>query len=227
MEKGAAGVELENWYEDGCPSIKIALDATLSPAKNAQRYFKTYNKYKRAKEVLSPMLESEKAEIEYTESVLCSILLAETAEDLKEIEAELIELGLLRAPALRAGAKRKEIVTPFREYEFDGVKIYAGRNNLQNDRLLRLADPDDIWLHTQKYHSSHVIIAIRGGQVRDELLLYAAEICAYYSDGQSGDKIPVDYCQRKFVKKPSKSKAGFVTYTNYTTVLVTPNAHKE
>ena len=227
VEKGSVGVELENWYEDGCPSIKIALDATLSPAKNAQRYFKTYNKYKRAKEVLLPMLESEKAEIEYTDSVLCSILLAETAEDLKEIEAELIELGLLRAPALRAGVKRKEIVTPFREYEFDGVKIYAGRNNLQNDRLLRLADPDDIWLHTQKYHSSHVIIAIRGGQVRDELLLYAAEICAYYSDGQGGDKIPVDYCQRKFVKKPSKSKAGFVTYTNYKTVLVTPNAHKE
>ena len=227
VEKGAVGVELENWYEDGCPTVKISLDATLSPAKNAQRYFKTYNKYKRAKEVLQPMLESEKAEIEYTDSVLCSILLAETAEDLKEIEAELIELGLLRAPALRAGAKRKEIVTPFREYEFDGVKIYAGRNNLQNDRLLRLADPEDIWLHTQKYHSSHVIIAVQGGQVRDELLLYAAEICAYYSDGQGGDKIPVDYCQRKFVKKPSKSKAGFVTYTNYKTVLVTPNAHKE
>ena len=72
-----------------------------------------------------------------------------------------------------------------------------------------------------------MIIAIRGGQVRDELLLYAAEICAYYSDGQGGDKIPVDYCPRKFVKKPSKSKAGFVTYTNYKTVLVTPNAHKE
>ena len=227
VEKGAVGVELENWYEESCPCIKIALDATLSPAKNAQRYFKTYNKYKRAKEVLQPMLESEKAEIEYTDSVLCSILLAETAEDLKEIEAELIELGLLRAPAMRAGAKRKEIVTPFREYEFNGVKIYAGRNNLQNDRLLRLADPDDIWLHTQKYHSSHVIIAVHGGQVRDELLLYAAEICAYYSDGQNGDKIPVDYCQRKFVKKPSKSKAGFVTYTNYKTVLVTPNAHKE
>ena len=227
VEKGSAFVELENWYEDGCPTVKIALDTTLSPAKNAQRYFKTYNKYKRAKEILQPMLESEQAEIEYTDSVICSILLAETAEDLKEIEAELIELGLLRAPALRAGAKRKEIVTPFREYEFDGVKIYAGRNNLQNDRLLRLADPDDIWLHTQKYHSSHVIIAIRGGQVRDELLLYAAEICAYYSDGQGGDKIPVDYCPRKFVKKPSKSKAGFVTYTNYKTVLVTPNAHKE
>ncbi len=227
VEKGASGVELENWYEEGCPVVKIALDATLSPAKNAQRYFKTYNKYKRAKEILQPMAESEKKEIEYTDSVLCSILLAESGEDLKEIETELTELGLLRAPAMRAGAKRKEAVTPFREYEFDGVKIYAGRNNLQNDRLLRLADPDDIWLHTQKYHSSHVIIAIRGGQVRDELLLYAAEICAYYSDGRGADKIPVDYCLKKFVKKPSKSKAGFVTYTNYKTMLVTPNPHKE
>lgn len=227
VEKGAAGVELENWYEDGCPTVKIVLDATLSPAKNAQRYFKTYNKYKRAKEILQPMAEKEKQEIEYTDSVICSIMLAENGEDLKEIETELTELGLLRAPAARAGAKKKEIVTPFREYEFDGVKIYAGRNNLQNDRLLRLADPDDIWLHTQKYHSSHVIIAIRGGQVRDELLLYAAEICAYYSDGRDGDKIPVDYCPRKYVKKPNKSKAGFVTYTNYKTVLVTPNPHKE
>ena len=227
VEKGAKGVELENWYEPDCPKVKIALDETLSPAKNAQRYFKTYNKHKRAKEILSPMAEQEQREIEYVDSVLCSIALAENAEDLKEIEVELIELGLLRAPAIKPGTKKKEVITPFREYEFDGVKIYAGRNNLQNDRLLRLASPDDIWLHTQKYHSSHVIIAIRGGQVRDELLLYAAEICAYYSDGRDADKIPVDYCKRKFVKKPNKSKAGFVTYTDYKTVLVKPNAHKE
>ncbi len=106
-----------------------------------------------------------------------------------------------------------------------GYKIYAGRNNLQNDRLLRLADSDDVWLHTQKYHSSHVIIATRGGQVCDEALLFAAEVCAYYSDGQNGDKIPVDYCKRKFVKKPNKSKAGFVVYTDYKTILVKPNKH--
>ena len=106
-----------------------------------------------------------------------------------------------------------------------GYKIYAGRNNLQNDRLLRLAAPDDVWLHTQKYHSSHVIIVTQGGQVRDEVLLFAAEVCAYYSDGRDSDKIPVDYCKRKFVKKPNKSKAGFVIYTDYKTMLVKPNKH--
>ncbi|MBQ8405050.1 MAG: NFACT family protein, partial [Clostridia bacterium] len=222
IEKGMSGVELENWYDENGGTVKITLDATLSPAKNAQRYFKIYNKHKRTAEVLTPMLKSERAEIEYVDSVLVSIANAENALDLKEIEVELTELGLLRAPKERVGGKKKEVPLPYREFEFVGFKIYAGRNNIQNDRLLRDASPDDIWLHTQKYHSSHVIIAVRGGQVRDEIILRAAEICAYYSDGRDGDKIPVDYCKRKFVKKPNKSKAGFVIYTDYKTVLVKP-----
>ena len=219
-------VTLENWYDQEGGTINIALDPVLSPSKNAQRYFKTYNKHKRAKEILTPMLKNEETEIEYTDSVLSAILSAESMDDLKEIETEMTEIGLLRAPKARVGGKRKEAEIPFREYEHNSVKIYAGRNNLQNDRLLRLANPDDIWLHTQKYHSSHVIIVTQGEQVRDETLLFAAEICAYYSDGRDGDKIPVDYCKRKFVKKPNKSKAGFVVYTDYKTILVTPNAHK-
>lgn len=226
LEKGMKEVELENWYSPDMEKVKIALDATMPPSKNAQRYFKTYNKYKRAKEILTPMLQKEESEIDYTDSVGAAIAAAETELDLKEIETELIEMGLLRAPKERVGGKKKEQAIPFREYEHGGMKIYAGRNNIQNDRLLRAAAPEDIWLHTQKYHSSHVIIVTDGGQVRDETLLFAAEICAYYSDGKDGDKIPVDYCKRKFVKKPSKSKAGFVTYTDYKTVLVTPNGHK-
>ena len=226
LEKGMKEVELENWYSPDMEKVKIALDATMPPSKNAQRYFKTYNKYKRAKEILTPMLQKEESEIDYTDSVGAAIAAAETELDLKEIETELIEMGLLRAPKERVGSKKKEQAIPFREYEHGGMKIYAGRNNIQNDRLLRAAAPEDIWLHTQKYHSSHVIIVTDGGQVRDETLLFAAEICAYYSDGKDGDKIPVDYCKRKFVKKPSKSKAGFVTYTDYKTVLVTPNGHK-
>lgn len=227
LEKGMTEIELENWYSEDGGSIKIPLDSTLSPSKNAQKYFKVYNKHKRAKEILTPMLKTEESEIDYTDSVASAIAAAETPMDLKEIETELTEMGLLRAQKERTGGKKKEVPVPFREYEYNGVKIYAGRNNLQNDRLLRLADGDDIWLHTQKYHSSHVIIALDGRQVCDELLLYAAEICAYYSDGRDGDKIPVDYCKRKYVKKPNKSKAGFVIYTDYKTILVKPNAHKE
>ncbi len=225
VEKGASFVELENWYAEG-ETVKIPLDNTLSPAKNAQKLFKLYNKHKRTKEVLTPMLEREKADIEYTESVLSTIALADSEEDFLELEAELVDMGLLRPPKQRAGGKKKAEI-PFRVFEHGGYVILAGRNNLQNDRLLKAASPEDIWLHTQKYHSSHVVIQTNGGQVEEKTLLFAAELCAYYSDGREGDKIPVDYCKRKFVKKPSKSKAGFVTYTDYKTLLVTPNAHRE
>ncbi len=227
VEKGARSVTLENWYAPEGGSIEIPLDTTLSPAKNAQKLFKIYNKHKRAKEVLTPMLEKEKGEIAYTDSVLSFVLAAECLEDFKEIEGEMTEMGLLRAPKARAGGKRREEEIPFRTFECEGYTILVGRNNLQNDRLLRLAAPDDVWLHAQKYHSSHVIVLARGGQVCDEAILYAAELCAYYSEGREADKLPVDYCKRKFVKKPSKSKAGFVVYTDYKTLLVTPNAHKE
>lgn len=224
VEKGMNAVELENWYSPECEKIMISLDPLLSPSKNAQRYFKTYNKHKRAKEILTPMLEKERSEIEYTDSVLAAIGVADSAEDLKELETELIDMGLLRAQKERAGAKKKEVPVSFRTFERGDFKIYAGRNNLQNDRLVRSADAEDIWMHTQKYHSSHVIIETNGRNVPEEILLEAAQICAYYSDGRDGNKIPVDYCKKKFVKKPSKSKAGFVIYTDYKTILVTPKA---
>lgn len=227
VEKGAKEAVLENWYEEGCPTVKIVLDPTLPPTKNAQKYFKTYNKLKRAKEVLTPILAQEIAEEEYAESVLSSVLLSSSSVDLKEIEAELIGLGLLKAPKEKVGAKKKELITPFREFSFGGFTVLSGRNNLQNDRLVKNASPKDIWLHTQKYHSSHVLIVTDGKTVPDEVIKFAAEICAYYSDGRDGDKIPVDYCEKRFVKKPSKAKAGFVVYTDYKTALATPNAHTE
>ena len=222
LEKGMQSIELPNWYDKNGGMVKIALDPLLSPTKNAQKYFKAYNKQKRAGEILLPMQAADEAELAYQESILSALTIAENEQDLLEIETELTEIGALHTPKKEIKKNKKETVAPFREFFHDGKKILVGRNNLQNERLLKTASPDDIWLHVQKYHSSHVIIVVDGGQVRDETLLYAAGLCAYYSQAQGGDKIPVDYCKRKFVKKPSKSKAGFVTYTDYKTVLVTP-----
>ena len=125
------------------------------------------------------------------------------------------------------GRKKPPKITPFREFTADGFKILAGRNNLQNDRLLKSVSQNDLWLHTQGYHSSHVVIVCEGKDVPDGVIKTAAEICAYYSDGRAGTKIPVDYTRRKFVKKPPHSNAGFVIYTDYKTALVDPDKHAE
>ena len=219
LERGMSTCKLENYYEEGCPEIVVALDKTLTPSQNAQKYYKRYAKLKRTAEALTPRQKAEEAELDYTESVLASLANAEELADLTETEEELTALGVLKVQNTK---KKKPTETPFRRFEKNGFTIFAGRNNVQNDRLLRAAAPNDVWLHTQKYHSSHVIVITEGRKIPDDVLLYAAEICARYSDGHDGNKIPVDYCERRFVKKPPKSKAGFVVYTDYKTILANP-----
>ena len=226
LERGMKCVCLQNWYDENGGELKIRLDETLSPSKNAEKYFKLYNKQKRAKTTLAPMRDKEEKELAYTDSVLFTLSSAESELDLREVEAELVELGVLKPPAKRLGAKKKEAEIPFREYEYKGYRILAGRNNLQNDRLLKQASKTDIWLHAQKYHSAHVLI-LTDTEVPDEVIKVASEICAYFSEGKDSGKIPVDYCPRRNVKKPNKSKAGFVVYENYKTAVATPNRHDE
>ena len=51
----------------------------------------------------------------------------------------------------------------------DGFKILVGKNNKQNDHLtLKVADNDDIWMHTKNIPGSHVIIKTNEKNVPDE-----------------------------------------------------------
>lgn len=223
IKKGDAFVTAENWYEGG-KEEKIALDKTLSPAKNAQKYFKTYAKEKRTKEALTPRREEEEKELFYYRSVCAAIENAENAYDLKETEEELRLLGLL--PQEKARRKKEEPAVPFRKYVIGGFTVLAGRNNVSNDRLTKSLNAEDIWLHAQKYHSSHVGVITEGKSVPQSVLLAAAEICAYFSEVKNGEKIAVDYALKKFVKKPKKAAPGFVTYTGYKTLYVAPAPHE-
>ena len=222
LRKGMDAFEAVNYYEEDAPTVRIPLDRTLAPAQNAQKYFKKYNKQKRTLAAVAPQKEEALADLDYTRSMLSALSLAENALDLQEMEAELRGAGLLPPEKKRAKAAPP---IPFRTFSVGGFRIQAGRNNVQNDRLVRAAAPDDVWLHTQKYHSSHVLIRTEGKPVPDEVLHAAAQICAYFSDGKASGKIPVDYCERRFVKKPSGAKAGFVVYTDYRTLLVDPDRH--
>lgn len=224
IQKGDSSVEVIDW-ESG-ETVKLTLDPTLSPAKNAQRYFKAYTKKRRAQEILLPRKADEEKELLYLETLEFSVRNALCKTDLKEIEEELVSAQILRVQGQKTG-KKKTIETPFRRYEKDGFLVLVGRNNLQNDRLLRACAPDDIWLHAQKYHSAHVVIKKDGKKIPDGVIVFAAEICAYFSDGRNADKIPVDYCEKSRVKKPNGAKAGFVVYNEYKTVMVKPTAHEE
>lgn len=225
VPRGADSFEAVNYYDPEQGAVKIALDKTLSPSQNAQKYFRRYAKLKRTRETAEAMKGETEGRIAYLNSIEAHLNAAENFADLEEIAEELKEAHLLRDEGKKRAKKAQPV--PFRTFSVDGFTIYAGRNNIQNDRLLKSVSPNDIWLHTQGYHSSHTVIASGGKSVPDRVLQAAAEICAYYSDGRGGAKIPVDYTERKHVKKPPASPAGFVTYTDYKTALVDPHDHKE
>jgi len=111
------------------------------------------------------------------------------------------------------------------EFESDaGFTIYAGKNNLQNDQLtFKTAHRMDTWLHTKDLHGSHVIIAAAGKEADSETLEAAAAIAAYYSEGKSGTKIPVDYTLVKHVKKPAGGRPGAAHYINFKTIYAEPD----
>ena len=99
-----------------------------------------------------------------------------------------------------------------------------GRNNRQNDRLTaKDAEKWDIWLHTQRIHGSHVILCTGGAQPDEQSIAEAASLAAYFSQAQNSTKVPVDFTQVKYVKKPAGSPPGFVNYTNYKTILADPS----
>ena len=127
----------------------------------------------------------------------------------------------------KQNSKKKKEQTFYRTYSVDGIRIRAGRNNTENDKLTFTSLPNDIWVHAKDYHSSHVLIETQGKKVSDKVLLIACEICAYYSKGRNGGKTEIVYTEKKNVKKPSRSKPGFCTYDNFKSMTVNPQKHAE
>lgn len=224
LSRGMRACELANFYDETGKTMKIALDPTLTPAQNAQAYFKKYRKQKRTLEALAPQESEVRAELSYLSSLLPVLAQADSLTDLRAAEEELTDAGLLKASQERTRKKRPEI--PFRAYEKDGFRIFAGRSNIQNDRLVRMSAPDDVWLHARNLHSCHVVVRTEGKSVPEAVLAFAAAVCAKYSAGK-GEKIPVDCCPVRRVKKPARSKPGFVTYTEFQTLLGDPDLAKD
>lgn len=138
LRKGAEGCEVVNYYDENAATVRIALDKTLTPAQNAQKYYKKYNKQKRTLAAVAPQKEEAESDLDYTESMLSALSRAENTLDLTEIEQELRDTGIL--PPEKKKVKNAPVV-PFRVFAVGKFRIFAGRNNVQNDRLLREAPP--------------------------------------------------------------------------------------
>lgn len=221
IPKGAAFADVENFYDENNAVIRIKLNPAISPAANAQKYYKDYAKAKNAEKELTNQIQKGTAELEYIESVLDTIERAETEKELSQIREELTEQGYLHSTKSK---RRKEQALPPLEFRSsDGFKILVGRNNRQNDYLtLKYASKNDMWLHTKDIHGSHVIIVADGREISDTAIVEAASLAAYNSKARNSGKVPVDYTLVRYVSKPAGAKPGMIIYVNNRTVYVDP-----
>ena len=216
LKRGMTSFETVDYYDEECPTVTVELDSRLSPADNAQRYYKLYNKAKVAKEVLTKQIALWENELVYLESVKAFLSKAETEDDLAEIRDELYRSGY--SSKMKGYKPPKQIkARPMRFVTSGGYELLVGRNNVQNDHLtFKTAEKHDIWFHTKDIPGSHVIMVTGGEEPSEKDYTEAASVAAYYSKATQ-DLVAVDYTAVKNIKKPQGAKPGFVIYkTNYT-----------
>ena len=213
MERGMARLRTVDFYDPEGKEVDIQLDPLLTPQQNAAKYYKEYNKAKTAEVMLTQQLEKNRRELDYLNSVLDTIPLAEGEKDLSEIRQELTDTGYLRRPSKVKGREKRVVSKPMEFRSSAGLRISVGKNNTQNDLLTcKQAFKSDIWFHTQKMREPDL-----------QSVQEAACLAAWFSQARDSSKVPVDYTPVKYVKKPGGARPGMVIYTTYETAWVTPD----
>lgn len=217
IDPSSKEVTLLNYYTN--QDIKIPLDNTISPLDNAKKYFEKYNKLKRTNEALIPILKETESEIHHLESLINSLDIATSEDDLKQIKEEMIQASYIKKKFNDKTPKSKS--RPLHYISTDGFDIYVGKNNLQNEDItFKLANGGDWWFHSKTFPGSHVIVKSNGSELTDRTYEEAAKLAAFYSKGRAQEKVEIDYTERKNLKKVPGAKPGFVVYhTNYSMAI--------
>lgn len=204
------------------PDVTIALDPDLDAKANAAAIFKRYRKAVTKLEHVARRLADIDAELAFASELAWELERAEpeTLDDVAEA-ADRLERRKAAGPKA-APAKRK----PLDVRIADDARIYVGRSPRGNaDLTFRFAKPDDLWFHARQTPGAHVVLRVDSARAATPPELErAAELAAYHSKARASDKVPVDYTERKYVRRQQNAPPGLVWYTNARTLVVVPRA---
>lgn len=221
IERGAQSVVVENFYDENNSELEITLNPALSPAQNAQKYYKDYNKAKNAQQILTVQIRKGEEELVYLESLKDVLSRVRTEKELNQVRLEFMEQGYIKRN--KSMTKKPSQLPPLEYTTSDGFKILVGRNNRQNDQLtMKTASKRDYWFHTKDIPGSHTIVVTDGRELTENAVIEAARVAAYHSKARESTNVPVDYTLVKHVSKPNGAKPGMVIFVNNRTVYVDP-----
>ncbi|RYU99970.1 fibronectin/fibrinogen-binding protein [Clostridium tetani] len=220
IKQGDESIDVVNYYSEDSQVININLDPTKTPSTNIQNYFKRYSKLKKSKEYSLEQIKITEDEIIYLNSVLTNIKNTENYAGIEEIKKELMDARYLK---FKKNIRKKETKSkPIHFISSEGIHIYVGKNNIENDYLtLKFADKRDLWFHTKNIPGSHVILKTLG-KFTEKTIEEAANLAAFYSKGRDSSKVPVDYTEVRNVHKPNGAKPGMVIYETNKTIFIDP-----
>lgn len=206
-------IKLLDFYSNS--EIEIKLKPTLSLQKNAEVYYRKAKNQKIEVQKITQTIDSKTQELAKLKALLFDI---ENSENIKEISQKTNTEKLL-IPKQKIAQQ-----TPFHEHEFEGYKIWIGKNAAQNDVLtLKFAHKDDFWLHVKDSPGSHVIIKHQAGKPLPKTVLeQAAGWAAYFSKRKTEGLVPVIFTTKKYVRKPKGLLPGSVIVDKEEVVLVKP-----
>lgn len=218
IKYGMKKVTVFDFYNN--QEITINLDPLLSPNDNLNFYYNKYNKGKRTISALNSRFLDIQDEIKYFEEIKMFIEKENDFIGIEEIENELnlTNNGNKSKNKIKLNkSKKRELLS----FDYKGFQIFVGRNNKENEEIsFSKGQPNDIWLHIKDIPGSHVLILRNNQELPNDVLLHAANLACEYSKAKKGDKVTVDYCEKKFVKKIKNSKPGNVIYTNFHSLLI-------
>lgn len=231
LKQGMEVAELFDFYKD--EQIKIKLRPELNPQQNAERFYNKQKKHRsRVKhlEVQIERLEEEKAVFSAAEADLEELtrpedlVLGERGFDYDKSKA-MNAFVKAYLPLLEAGkphlAEKKH---PYLEFRKNGYAIFVGKNARQNDSLtFQFSKKNDLWLHVRDAQGSHVVVRNpHTNDVPGEVLEYAAGLAAHFSKRKREALVPVQYAERKYIRKVKNGAPGQVIVTREKVVMVEP-----
>lgn len=222
IPRGAKSIRLKK-PETG-QELEITLKPELSPSENIAFLYKKYKKYKSGIGKVEESLKNAR----YKE--------ARIAGEIAEMEKaeKSADLAPFKDFSAVSGAKKKAVTRQKKRLEkkrpssacrlftsIDGLEIRIGRNNLQNDDLVRSSNGNDLWFHVRDFPGPHVVVrAGRKGDVPQTTIMEAAKLALKYSTRAKDKKGIVVYAHVKNLKKPKKAPPGKVTVTREKTIHV-------
>ncbi|HAF69888.1 MAG: Putative RNA-binding protein, snRNP like protein [Acetothermia bacterium 64_32] len=211
IPRGRAEVEVEGFEGK---QVRLKLDPTLTPVAYAQALYRRAGKLRRR---LSALPKREE-------------VLREELAKLKELEKTLTErpelapylageLSLLGALTQERHGKATLPARP-RQLRIGDFTVLVGRSAEENDRLVRQASPNDLWLHARGVPGAHVLLRTGGRRVPEEVLYKAAQLAAWHSQARGERKVAVSYTEARHVRKPKGAPAGTVILKEESVIVV-------